>query len=80
MSAILGVADFYSDDDFIVIQPFVLAACFASLGINPLTLQITEITTPLSADCQWDGVANLTVYRPINLTIPDFFVIFNFTD
>lgn len=80
MYATIGVGHFYANEDFIVIQPFVAAACFASLGINPLTFQVTEISTPLSADCQWDGVANLTIYRPIDLTVTDFFVIFNFTD
>lgn len=74
----------FANKDSVVTQP--LSLCTASLGINLLSFNIYKILddsgspVALSQDCEYDGDGNLTVYRPIDLTVTDFIIFFTFDD
>ena len=62
------------------------SALTASLGVNLLSLKILSVKDSLgndvllSQDCYYDGAGNITVYRPIDLTLLSYSVFFNFQD
>lgn len=82
----LDIVHLYSNEDSCTVDPFTGGSCSASNGINPysLTIKVVDISNnpvELSHPCEYNGDTQiLTIFRPIDLSILTFYIIFSWSD
>ncbi len=85
ISPVGNICYLFANLDSVIGNP--LALCSASNGINTYSFEIKSIINPitgldveLSQQCEWDGISNLTIFRPIDLSLTVFDIYFTFKD
>ncbi len=82
------VVHLYANQDYIDCDP--LSVVTASLGIDSYSFEIISILDftggvfgpeiTMSEMCSWDGISDLRVFRPVDLSVTDFKILFTYKD